>query len=902
MFLAGSQPDGPPAAAADSTGAENGAANRQPAAEDGEQPSSVSPPQTRTAHAAVRSNKEHPRSDSPGYFTLSDSDGASNPGTESPQEDEVKASGLKVQGQRRDQPRPQNQKQQQQQQRHQVYKMFKSPSRPLSTSAAPSPRTGKPVPAARPNSDREKSRTPPRPSPPKGYCRRDSCGSDRGMTPPRPPPPLSYTSTLPPPVPKKTRPKTPTKTAASSAKTTASQQEQHFKTIPAVRRNSSGASSANRKSSPAGSATAAASKTLPRVQPLQMQSPSMIKALTKSVSAATDPTPPLPPKERKSPPKEKAHPTPKKPKTFVQAFHGASQGSSINSNVNRASPPRGKGPSISPRPTKTSTARASSSSSRTSPGKETSSSQPPRSPSEPGNSSRRSSVVSTKSSAEALKKAVMKTLQVNGRQSESKSNKKGAAAAKGGDTLLGKESKNSLERIGSETPKSKSPSPRRSSKSLSATAIEKIRERRNRSKDRARKGDDGDRERGKDSSILPKKINSLIKHYESGAKEKRKDDDETPASNRSSGLTASQLSRLSQLSADELHSWLSSPMSSANLDKSMTEIDVLDQCVSEMMSFTTDALTTATDTDSDTLKSGVFLNLLEHQRTETDDDDVRRSVQEIIDKIEGIEQRPPVKPERTRKREKVTASPSDDDLSHGVFTEVSFAGSFSSGVSVVVPEAPKEAAEVKVASPPPLPAKRGNFGDDVRPKAPIPSPRTKRRARKEQMLLEHKEKGREALSILKSQSASCVPDSGAPPRPPSPVKASASHQDGLECLEQLCSMSRGIERESGIPFRSRPPPAARQAGSPTEDDDCDDKDAKSCGARDEGKVCRSRFSLRSFASIFLPSSLTLPSYSCVHPWQAILWRPFAFVLSSGRPRVTFAADRWWRLPQCLLGL
>ena len=136
------------------------------------------------------------------------------------------------------------------------------------------------------------------------------------------------------------------------------------------------------------------------------------------------------------------------------------------------------------------------------------------------------------------------------------------------------------------------------------------------------------------------------------------------------------------------------------------------------------------------------------------------------------------------------------------------------------------------------------------------------------MLLEHKEKGREALSILKSQSASCVPDSGAPPRSPSPVKASASHQDGLECLEQLCSMSRGIERESGIPFRSRPPPAARQAGSPTEDDDCDDKDAKSCGARDEGKVCRSRFSLCSLASIFLASSPTLPSNSCVHPFFA----------------------------------
>ena len=50
-------------------------------------------------------------------------------------------------------------------------------------------------------------------------------------------------------------------------------------------------------------------------------------------------------------------------------------------------------------------------------------------------------------------------------------------------------------------------------------------------------------------------------------------------------------------------------------------------------------------------------------------------------------------------------------------------------------------------------------------------------------------------------------------------------------------MSRGIERESGIIVRSRLP---RQAESPTdeEEDDCDDKDAKICGADDEGKVCR----------------------------------------------------------------
>ena len=830
MFLAGNQP-AIPAAAEDSTEARNGEANRPPP-EDGEQPSSVSPPQMRTAHAASNDNKKEPsRSDSPGYFTLSDSDGASNPGTESPQEDEVKAGGLKTQGQRRRPQQPEHQRQSQK--RHQVYKMFKSPSRPLSASAATSSGTGKPISTTRPSSDGEKSKTPPRPSPPKGYSRRDSWGSDRdrGLTPPRPPPPLSYTSTLPPPVPKKTRPKTPTKMPNSGAKTVnrqQQQQQQHFKTIPAVRRSS--ASSSNRKSSPAGVATGRSSSTLPRVQPLQMQSPSMIKALTKSVSAKSEATPPLPPKERKSPTKEKTHPTPKKPKTFVQAFQSANSGG--NDGNNRASPPRGKGPSITPRPTKTSTARASSSCSRTSPGMDELP-QPPRSPSEPGTSSRRSSVASTKSSAEVLKKAVMKTLQVNGRQ-ESKGDNKGAPASVVGIPLSGKGAKNSFGKIGSEMTASKSPSPRRSSKSLSATAIEKIRERRNRSKDRTTKGGEGDQR--KKSTFMPKKINTLIKHYENGDRE-RKQDEYATASSRSSGLSASQLSRLSQLSADELNSWLSSPMSSTNLDKSMTEIDVLDQCVSEMISFTTDALTT--DTDADTLKSGIFLNMLEHQRTSTDDVDVRKSVQEIIDKIERNESKPPVKPERTRKRERVTASPSDDDISHGVFTEVSFAGSFSSGMSVAAPEAPKEATEGEVGLPPPLPtktsAKKGNGADIISPKAPIPSPRTKRRARKEQMLLEHKEKGMEALSILKSQSASSVPN-GVASSPPPALKAATSHHDGLECLEQLCSMSRGIERESCIAFRGRPP---RQAESPTVDANCDDnEDAKFCGGGDEGKVCR----------------------------------------------------------------
>ncbi len=785
--------------------------------------------------------KEPPRPDSPGYFTLSDSDGASNPGTESPQDEDGAAVGKGRGSRGSSQPSGKTTGSQ-----HQVYKMFKSPGgpRPVSASVVSqrSPKfAGTQQPAARPNSDRAKSKTPPRPSPPRGYYynKRDSFGSTDPV-PPRPPPPLSYTSTLPPPVPKKTRSKTPSGSRSQTLKpaSSASQQAQDFKTLPASKKSSA---SENKRMS--GSATTP----LSRVQPLQVQSPSMIQALTRSAvktEGSPSPPPPLPAKEAS------------KPKTFVQAFQRANEENAkkAGSTQNRKSPAV-----ITPRQTKTSVARASSSaaskSARSSPLKDS----PRASSCEPSSSSRRNSSEggSLKKSSEALRRTVMESLQSKKR--EKKDDKSGSTFS----LLSRRSSKQSLNGDSKTekkstpepppSPKNKSPSPRRSSKSLSATAMDKIKEKkleRRNSKEKARREKSVEGEEKQRLMHFPNPINSLIKHYEqtpagdsgtpSPAVGRRHRDSSKASSNRSS-LSAGQISRLSQMSADQLNSWLSSPISmTASLDKSITEIDVLDQCVSEMMSFASDALlvsdsaATLTPSPNSTLvsqsqpKSGLFLSMLEHHKSESRDEEMRKSVQEIIDKIELNSKEsavtaspkkrspspgssPPIKPERTKKRDPSVMSsvaPSDDDLSHGVFTEVSFAGSFSSMMSIVTEPLKedteenvelakrekeiKEAEEIKVEhrSPDPPP----KFVSAKAP--PVPSPRTKRRARKEQMLQQHKTSGKEALFLLKSQSAGCVPQQVG--TTPMSASASASHQDGLECLEQLCSISKSIENENRV--------------------------------------------------------------------------------------------------------
>ncbi len=242
------------------------------------------------------------------------------------------------------------------------------------------------------------------------------------------------------------------------------------------------------------------------------------------------------------------------------------------------------------------------------------------------------------------------------------------------------------------------------------------------------------------------------------------------------------LSQLSQLNAEKLlSSWLSNPCPEKDL--SITEID---QYVTDMISFTKDVLV-----DVETPRNS-FADLVK-------DDNVRQSVQDIINKIEkatkegnqcsGSRVSKKMSPslstqdvvhnmDERKHEQKSTASMdlSEDDLNHGVFTEVSYAGSF---------EVPKRSQK----------------------KPPMPSPRTKRKARKEQLLMEHKQQGRDVLMKAKDMNKnsktdnSSAPelecssktwDSSGPTEAKPPLNRSAS---GLDCLDELCSLSRDIERD-----------------------------------------------------------------------------------------------------------
>lgn len=95
--------------------------------------------------------------------------------------------------------------------------------------------------------------------------------------------------------------------------------------------------------------------------------------------------------------------------------------------------------------------------------------------------------------------------------------------------------------------------------------------------------------------------------------------------------------------------------------------------------------------------------------------------------------------------------PSEEDIEKGVFTEVSCAGHVT----------------------------KSNFHP------PIPSPRVKKKARKEQMLLEHKEKGHQALSLVMKNLQ----------------KKDGEVDEGLQCLDDLCAQSRHIQEDINKNFK-----------------------------------------------------------------------------------------------------
>ena len=766
---------------------------------------------------ASGSPKEPSRPDSPGYFTLSDSDGASNPGAESPHEDEASKASKPSNG-------------------HQVYKLFKNNNNNNLSSKKKSP------PKAYTFGNRPKSTTPPRPSPPKNY-RRESLEMSDPYAPPRPPPPLTYTSTLPPPVPKKVgRAKTPGKDATFSSRTLPSSSST-VKKSPSVQNGTP--SSSSRDTIP--------NRTIPRVQPLQVQSPSMIKALTGKDAS------PSPTTTKKSPPRETAKPQ-QQQQTFVLAFQRAysqrykdangqtsSASSSRRSSVTTTTTSArttSKPSSARPASAGPTASRTLSSAQRTSPTKDipkrpaslskgkTAEASKPKKPSVAGNALKKTSESVRRSLQNLNKKAVsLKTPTPEPKRPTSATNNNKVPSSRSSSASESSDEKRPSSLRQSSSRSSVSP-PTRTTKSLSATCIDKIKEKAEKHKSQKKSpspipnpkrvqaekrpesshveeiketsDDKADKEKEKvvveisemsdpnkkPSSILLKPINALIKYYENRPVMLR-DKDSDSSSFVGNYPSGGGLSQLSMFSTEQLQSWLSNPMVDCK-DQSITEIDVLDQYISQMMSFTRDTLSDVQAPIAVTNRnSEAFLSILENVRDGTDSGPERQSVQEIINKIESaqrldessskppkdpaevtssteisqkseaetgakvnVQERPPEKPERkkrsgsscTNRSNVVTPVPSEADLSHGVFTEVSFAGSFSS-CSSNVPPVTKSLL------------------------VPVPSPRTKRKARKEQMLQEHKEKGREALSnLLKRQ----------------------SDGDGMECLDELCSQSRNI--------------------------------------------------------------------------------------------------------------
>lgn len=109
------------------------------------------------------------------------------------------------------------------------------------------------------------------------------------------------------------------------------------------------------------------------------------------------------------------------------------------------------------------------------------------------------------------------------------------------------------------------------------------------------------------------------------------------------------------------------------------------------------------------------------------------------------------KPQATVIEDKI---PSEEEIQRGVVTQVSYAGNVKKFLQ------------------------------------PIPSPRVKKKARKEQMLLEHKENGHQALSQLMKQLKQDH-DSNQPKSQNQALDA----DDGIKCLDELCSQSQIIQQD-----------------------------------------------------------------------------------------------------------
>ena len=660
-------------------------------------------------------HKRSPRPDSPGgYFTLSDSDGASNPGTESSEENG---------------PSPRS--------TTPMYKIFKNSQ--LRSRSEPPP----------------SNFIPPRPSPPKDSSSINVENDEVG--PPRPPPPLSYTSTLPPPVPKKMN-----KMRSQSVK--------------------------NRLVNPPPPPPPLAHfggprpKPLQRVQPLQIQSPSMINILQGNSHRKQNST------SSNSSDDNSIESKRSEPVSFVKTFQKAASTSTYNGGNSdlRPRPVLKKKAETAGymRPTKTAVLKQND---HVKNARKSSSSCGSSSSSETENDKKQKKVIrKSPSSSSESDNPTPKKSRSSGKNGK-KSSKNTSAADNPGKFKKLKNTVNELKRSASEKVVV-----------IKNSAVSDSKECKNDVKTEAKPASENE------TALFKNPIQSLIKFYEDSQVDKRKvvagnkelvvleDKDEAADKDTkrisvtsSKSTNTSHLSQISQLSAEKIQSWLNNPMVSLEQDWSVTEVNILDQYVTDMISMTevvppkvpkVPVIPTLVTTPRDEIiKRNVVIDI------KCEDDIIVPNVSATTPKrakssncdinsnrieVKKLSEKNPKSPKIKRKSITVIEDkiPSEEEISHGVFTEVSCAGNVTQKKIDLV---------------------KSHFEN-----APIPSPRVKKKARKEQMLLEHKEKGREALSLVMKQLKS-------EPTPTETLTAleNNNENDGLQCLDDLCTQSRYVEED-----------------------------------------------------------------------------------------------------------
>ena len=578
--------------------------------------------------------------------------------------------------------------------------------------------------------------------------------------PPRPPPPLSYTSTLPPPVPKKMN-KTLNKSVVK-------------KFVPPP-------------PPPPLAFNGPKAKPLQRVQPLQIQSPSMINILQQNNNNIGGPPRHVKQNSTSSNSSDDNNSLElgrSKHVSFVKTFQKACTSSSGNSGILnggnselRPRPPLKKKAELASkgymRPTKTAVLKQNENSSKNSRNNKNCSS------SCSSSSSSSSETENDKGKKKVSKKSTETSDAPTPKKSRSVKITNGKKPPKNGDNREGGKLKK-LKNTVNELKRSASDKIIISSKESHKNEVKKVTEVTSEAAEVAK-------EVASEANIFKNPISSLIKFYEDSQVDKRKaiaaktkelvvlEDKELENEDKRISVTSSKtssssghLSQISQLSAEKIQSWFNNPMVSLEKDWSVTEVNILDQYVTDMISMTSipPSSKPPKNRDEEIIKRNVVIDI----KCSEDNVSSQQKSGSVCDinsntVILNSSENSTIKNQESKIKRKslITViedkTPSEEEISNGVFTEVSYAGNVSQKKIDLV---------------------KSHFES-----TPVPSPRVKKKARKEQMLLEHKEKGREALSLAMKQLKTTNDE----------IDHENEEDDGLQCLDDLCTQSRYVEED-----------------------------------------------------------------------------------------------------------